>query len=100
MTSNLLVLVSFSTLYSSSLWRTNSIVFSKLNKLLPLKGTTAPQMGVGGGGLIEDLQYMKKFSSSLVVDPACSGFFLSWRLLFMKSFALIVSRVVGLFTPP
>ena len=54
MTSNLLVLVSFSTLYSSSLWRTDSIVFSKLNKLLPLKRTTAPRMvgGVGGGGAL------------------------------------------------
>ena len=34
MTENLLYL-SFSTLYSSSLWRTDTIVVSKLNKPLP-----------------------------------------------------------------
>ena len=40
MTENLLYL-SFSTLYSSSLWRTDTIVVSKLNKPLP-----PPQMGL------------------------------------------------------
>ena len=34
MTFNILYLAS-SNLYSSSLWKTNTIVFSKLNKLLP-----------------------------------------------------------------
>ena len=46
MTSNFLYL-SFSTLYYSSLWRTDTIVFAKLNIPPP----------PGGGGLIEDLWY-------------------------------------------
>ena len=30
-------------------------------------------------------------------DPACRGFSLAWLLAFMKSFASLVSSIVGLF---
>ena len=43
--------LSLSTMYSRSLWRTNTIVFSVLNK--PLSPLPPPQ-----GGLIEDLWYL------------------------------------------
>ena len=59
MTSNLLYL-SFSSFYSSSLWRTDTIVFAKLNKL-PLSRKHPPNVfemnNPGGGGrLIKDLR--------------------------------------------
>ena len=70
-TSNFLYL-SFSTFYSSALWRTDTTVFAKLNKLPPPAvpsqisplSLLSPSLNVfeidkppGGGGLIEDLRY-------------------------------------------
>ena len=50
MTSNFLYL-SFSTLYSSSLWRTDTRNFAELNKPPPTLSNKPP-----GGGVIEDLR--------------------------------------------
>ena len=59
--------LSFSTLYSSSLWRTDTIIVSKLNmpplsNRLPvsIKSPPPPQMGLNkpSGGLIEDFRYV------------------------------------------
>ena len=55
--------LSLSTLYSRSLWRTNTIVFSKLNKPPP----SPPQTP---GGLIEDLWYLALLSPQLIYTEA------------------------------
>ena len=64
--------VSFSTLYSSSLWRTDTIVVSKLNILsAPSLLSSSPSNGFEinkpppGGGLIEDFRYEKNLDITI-----------------------------------
>ena len=51
--SHLFMILGFSTMYSSSLWRTDTIVFAKLNKLPPPPRVCLKQISPPGG-LIED----------------------------------------------
>ena len=44
---------------------------------------------------------INKRKTEMIMYPASRGFTLAWLLAFTKSFALLVSRIVGLFyTPP
>ena len=57
----------FTIVYSSALWRTDTIVFAKLNKPTAAAAAAAPtpsnriEINKAPGGLIEDLQYSPSF---------------------------------------
>ena len=67
--SDFFVVHGFTTVYSSGLWRTDTIVFAKLNKPTPalppppspLPRSNRFEINKAPGGLIEDLQYSPSF---------------------------------------